>query len=113
MRGILAGLVLFGLLAAGAMGQGTNDSWSAPVAVTNVTVIASVRIDNVMIVVNPSGEMRVSVGWGQYAADKSLIKRGRNVYTEAQIDALLQANGTSVAAMRQLFLSIAQYEASK
>lgn len=91
-----------------------TDVWTAPVNVTNTVVTAGVHIDSVIVSISKADDTaRIMVRWTLKAADGSAIKTGATVYTEAQLDALLQSQGGSIAALRGLFLRLAAQEARK
>ena len=122
MKKLAIGLMA-GLLAAGALAQGQDNAWTAPVAVTgtvietisvtNAVPVVGVALQNIQIAITPTGQMIVSVGWAWKDADGRVVKSSGSRYTEEYLDALLKTMGSSVAQVRGMFLRVAQMEAGK
>ena len=110
MKKIIA--LVIGLATAGICKADTND-WVAPVTITNTTVITAVKIDNIIINILPTKKIQLSVDWSMKAVDGTIIKSGRSIYPEEQVDAILQSQEMSIAMLRNMFLAIVAAEVSK
>ena len=109
-------LITFGLAGllcvCSAVAQTTNVvTWNAPISVTQTA--AAVRLDQIIIVVMPTGKASIIVRWSWLGAAGNVLRNGTSTFTEDEIAAKLVTRGTSIEQLRELFLSIAQEEAVK
>lgn len=105
MKKLMLALVAVLGLGLGTVKADTND-WIAPVTITNVTVITEIEINNIVINILPTKKIQIAVDWTAKDINGAIIKTDRSIYHEAQVDAILQSQGMSVAMLRTLFLSI-------
>ena len=97
-----------------AVGTASAGDWTAPVNITNTVVTAGIHIDGLMVVVPKSDiNVRIVVRWSMLGKDGAVLRTGDTSYTESQLDALLQSQGSSIAALRGILLALAAQEAKK
>ena len=106
-RAIVAMLLAFSL-AFGARAVDTN-AWAAAICATQT--VASVRLDNISITLQPTGKVGVRVAWSWLSDTGKVLRNGVSAYSQEEIDARLVSKGASVAFFRELFLAIAAAEA--
>lgn len=102
-----------------ACGVAMAGDWAAPISVnidTNVYTPTKVVILGVNVRCPPppsTNEATVHVQWAWLTADNKVVRTGIKKYSEADLDKIFASMGTSVEAMRALFVAAAKVEAEK
>lgn len=78
--------------------------------VTNTAT--SVRISNISVRIPEGQPASILVFWEWLDESNKPIRTGRNLYTEEQLDTLLDGSGITLTALRQIFMGLAVLEAN-
>lgn len=106
-------IVLACVLAAGAAFAGngdTNKTWTAKIDVTKKA--ETVKVTAVTLLAHPvNGSVTVQVAWVWLDSKGAAVRNGVTRYTEKEFSDRLAAQGSSLDALRALFLAVAAGDA--
>mgnify|MGYP000855546652 FL=1 len=79
--------------------------------VETVIPTATVQLRGINIRIMPDQKILLLVDWAWLDENQKVIRQGIRRFTEEQIAAKLEANGSSLEAIRQLFMTMTQEDA--
>lgn len=79
--------------------------------VETVIPTATVQLRGINIRIMPNQKILLLVDWAWLDENQKVIRQGIRRFTEEQIAAKLEANGSSLEAIRQLFMTMTQEDA--
>lgn len=82
-----------------------ENAWQIPIEST--IVVNAAQISHIEIHIQSDQTIKVDVDWQLISTANEVVQQGRKTFTETEIDGLLQSGGSSVAAIRQLFVALA------
>ena len=101
--------------------------WVAPIQTTITNVVTEtvtkvetkevvitpslVRLDSIIINNSPSGNTTISVRWSWLDENNKIVNHGIKRFTQEQISAKLESNGSSFDAIKNLFVVLAAEDA--